>query len=366
MSGGSRRTCPNRFRAAVPGEVGHASGGDGGDGQRRDRVVARSRRPGDRRRRRRATGPTLRFPPKSWPRPTSRRRPRCPLRRRGRRGAPGVDVPAVGRPAVTWADERDRERAGLRGRRGGRAGALVTRRPSAPTRRPPRGEVATSRGPRTACRPLRRSGEGRGGAPPRHPRERHPALARRTPPAGVHVPTRLGAEHPQPLRGALPAACSRGPLPPVLPLPSGLHLQTVHADDVADAYRRVVLGDPLARSTSPRSRCSTRPLAAPSARARWPCRPRRFAPPRASPGGCGCSPPSPAGWTWGWPSRSWTRCASVGELGWEPTHTADAALLELLEGIRDHAGAPTPPLDPGAGGRLRIGELLSGVGSRSR
>ena len=54
------------------------------------------------------------------------------------------------------------------------------------------------------------------------------------------------------------------------------------------------------------------------------------------------------------------------ELGWAPRHDADAALLELLEGMRDGAGAPTPPLDPGTGGPLRLRELLTGVGGRSR
>jgi UDP-glucose 4-epimerase len=34
------------------------------------------------------------------------------------------------------------------------------------------------------------------------------------------------------------------------------------------------------------------------------------------------------------------------ELGWSPARTADAALLELLDGIRTSAGAATPPLDP--------------------
>ncbi|MBA3300988.1 MAG: NAD-dependent epimerase, partial [Thermoleophilaceae bacterium] len=53
------------------------------------------------------------------------------------------------------------------------------------------------------------------------------------------------------------------------------------------------------------------------------------------------------------------------ELGWEPRKSAEEALLELLEGLRDGAGAPTPPLDPGAGGPLRIKELLQGVGARN-
>jgi nucleoside-diphosphate-sugar epimerase len=33
-------------------------------------------------------------------------------------------------------------------------------------------------------------------------------------------------------------------------------------------------------------------------------------------------------------------------LGWQPRHTSVAALLELLDGIRDRAGTPTPPLAP--------------------
>ena len=49
------------------------------------------------------------------------------------------------------------------------------------------------------------------------------------------------------------------------------------------------------------------------------------------------------------------------ELGWTPRHGGDEALLELIDGIRDGAGSPTPPLHPG-GSRLR--ELLTGVGAR--
>jgi hypothetical protein len=40
--------------------------------------------------------------------------------------------------------------------------------------------------------------------------------------------------------------------------------------------------------------------------------------------------------------------------------------MELLNGNQERAGAPTPPLDPDAGGRCRTGELLSGVGGRTR
>ncbi|MCW3016078.1 MAG: hypothetical protein JWO02_3170, partial [Solirubrobacterales bacterium] len=36
----------------------------------------------------------------------------------------------------------------------------------------------------------------------------------------------------------------------------------------------------------------------------------------------------------------------------------------LLDGLRAGTGAPTPPLAPDAGGRLRVGELLTGIGGR--
>jgi UDP-glucose 4-epimerase len=53
------------------------------------------------------------------------------------------------------------------------------------------------------------------------------------------------------------------------------------------------------------------------------------------------------------------------ELGWEPQHFAGDALLELLEGIREGAGADLPPLRPHAGGRFRQREVTTGVGARS-
>jgi hypothetical protein len=50
------------------------------------------------------------------------------------------------------------------------------------------------------------------------------------------------------------------------------------------------------------------------------------------------------------------------ELGWRPRHSATQALEELLAGLREGAGADTPPLDPRAGGPLRLGEFRTGVG----
>jgi len=77
--------------------------------------------------------------------------------------------------------------------------------------------------------------------------------------------------------------------------------------------------------------------------------------------------PSPPGWVdmaLGVPIMSSQRART--ELGWTPRHTAGEALLELLDGIRDSAGADTPRLDPDAGGRFRAREILSGLGARER
>jgi hypothetical protein len=52
------------------------------------------------------------------------------------------------------------------------------------------------------------------------------------------------------------------------------------------------------------------------------------------------------------------------ELGWEPEHSADEALLDLLEGLRSGAGLDTPPLSRGTSGPFRIREILTGVGGR--
>jgi UDP-glucose 4-epimerase len=73
--------------------------------------------------------------------------------------------------------------------------------------------------------------------------------------------------------------------------------------------------------------------------------------------------PTPPGWVdlaLGVPIMSSSRARE--ELGWKPRHSARDALLELLGGTRDGAGADTPTLDPHAGGRFRSGEVRSGVG----
>jgi nucleoside-diphosphate-sugar epimerase len=77
--------------------------------------------------------------------------------------------------------------------------------------------------------------------------------------------------------------------------------------------------------------------------------------------------PTPPGWldlALGVPIMDSSRARN--ELGWEPRRTSGEALLELLEGMREGAGLPTPPLSPGGNGPLRVREIIgTRVGGRS-
>jgi UDP-glucose 4-epimerase len=75
--------------------------------------------------------------------------------------------------------------------------------------------------------------------------------------------------------------------------------------------------------------------------------------------------PSPPGWldmALAVPIMDTTRARE--ELGWEPRHTAEGAFEELLAGLRDDEGGPTPPLDADAGGTMRTNEIRTGIGAR--
>jgi nucleoside-diphosphate-sugar epimerase len=164
----------------------------------------------------------------------------------------------------------------------------------------------------------------------------------------------------------LPSPLLRRSLLPVIPAIPRLALQAVHAGDVAEAYR-LAATEPYARGAYniaaepvldvPRLARLTgaRPVAVPAglvravAGATWRLRLQ----------------PTPPGWLdmgLAGPLMDTTRARE--QLGWTPRRGADEALVELMEGMRDAAGGATPPLDPGAGGPLRIRELLSGVGRR--
>jgi len=163
----------------------------------------------------------------------------------------------------------------------------------------------------------------------------------------------------------LPNPLVRRALIPVVPRAERLVFQAVHSLDVGEAYRLAAVGDargpfnvaaePVldgarlsellgARAVSVQP-STLRALAAASWRLRL-------------------QPASPS-WldlAFGVPTLDSTRARE--ELGWVPRRSADAALLELLDGLREGAAMDTPPLEAGAGGPLRVRELLTGVGGR--
>jgi nucleoside-diphosphate-sugar epimerase len=161
----------------------------------------------------------------------------------------------------------------------------------------------------------------------------------------------------------VPGSLARADAIPVVPKVKRLRTQAVHADDVAQAYRLAVVGDargpfnlavdPVLDADALAAILQARPVRVPTgllkagAAATW-----RLHLQPVSPGWLDLALQSPlldAG-------------RARAELGWRPRRNATEALQELLAGLREGAGAPTPPLDPRAGGPLRLGEFRTGVG----
>jgi UDP-glucose 4-epimerase len=163
----------------------------------------------------------------------------------------------------------------------------------------------------------------------------------------------------------LPTPLMRPGLLPVVPDVPRLRVQAVHSLDVGEAYRLALTGD---------ARGAFNIVAEPVLDAAQLARLLRAQPVRL--GGKSARAaldlayrlrlqPSPPGWldlARAVPLLDASRARE--QLGWQPTRTADEALLELLAGLRDRAGLETPPLASGSGGPIRLRELLTGVGAR--
>ena len=163
----------------------------------------------------------------------------------------------------------------------------------------------------------------------------------------------------------LPSPLVRRELIPIVPDLPGLRFQAVHADDVAEAYRLAVVGqasgafnvaaEPVLDPEALGELLGARPVRVPPTAVRrladltWRLR---------------LQPTSP-GWVdmaLGVPIMDTTRARN--ELGWTPRRGATDALLELIDGLREGAGGPTPPLDRDAGGPWRTRELATGIGAQ--
>ena len=163
----------------------------------------------------------------------------------------------------------------------------------------------------------------------------------------------------------LPNPAVRRALIPVVPRTERLVFQAVHSLDVGEAYRLAALGDargafnvaaePVLDPDVLGELLDAKPVGVragvlrSAAAVSWRLR---------------LQPTDPS-WVdmgLGVPVMDTTRART--ELGWTPRYGADEALLELLDGMREGADYPTPPLERGAGGPLRVRELLTGVGGR--
>jgi UDP-glucose 4-epimerase len=163
----------------------------------------------------------------------------------------------------------------------------------------------------------------------------------------------------------LPAKLLKPGRIPVLPLPDRLWVQCVHAADVAEAYRLAATTDAQGAfnvAADPVLDPGTLARTLKSRRIEVPERPLRIA---ADLSFRAHLQPAPPGWLdmgLAVPTMDTTRAHT--ELGWTPRYTSTEALLELLEGMRNPVGAPTPPLEPHAGGPARIKEFTTGVGQK--
>jgi nucleoside-diphosphate-sugar epimerase len=163
----------------------------------------------------------------------------------------------------------------------------------------------------------------------------------------------------------LPSPLVRRRLIPVVPKVERLRFQAVHSHDVGEAYRLAAVRDvrgafnvaaePVLDPDELARLLGARPVPVPAAALRaaaWVTWKLRLQ-------------PTPPGWVdmaLAVPIMDVTRART--ELGWQPRHTAGEALLELLDGLRDGAGLPTPPLDPATTAPARAGEARTGVGAR--
>jgi nucleoside-diphosphate-sugar epimerase len=161
-----------------------------------------------------------------------------------------------------------------------------------------------------------------------------------------------------------PRSVVRPNLIPIVPQHERLRVQAVHSEDVARAYALAVVGD---------ARGAFNVAAEPVIDGRVLAELLGARAVRISPGLLRHAAdltwkahlqPTPPGWLdmgLAVPIMDIGRARE--ELGWSPRHSATEALREVLEGLRQGAGLPTPPLDPHSGGPLRVRELLSGVGA---
>ena len=153
---------------------------------------------------------------------------------------------------------------------------------------------------------------------------------------------------------------------PIVPRHPRLRFQAVHADDVADAYRRAIVGEargafnvaaePVLDGEALGRLLNARPIPVPAPVLRG-ARGRRL-PPAPDPDAAGLGRHGPRR-----PAHGHHAGARGARLA---AHRATPATRcsSCSTASGPQAGSPTPTLEPGGDGRLRSREILSGVGAR--
>lgn len=165
----------------------------------------------------------------------------------------------------------------------------------------------------------------------------------------------------------VPSPLLRRGLLPVVPAVRGLRFQAVHAADVADAYRRAIIGEsrgafniaaePVLEADAFAKALAARPLHV---------SPRLVRAAMAAAFYLRLQPTPPGWFDLGMRAPLLDSRRAREELGWVPEHNGEDTLRELIDGIRDNAGAPTPPLDPEESGPLRAREVATLAGEREQ
>jgi nucleoside-diphosphate-sugar epimerase len=163
----------------------------------------------------------------------------------------------------------------------------------------------------------------------------------------------------------LPGRLADPRLIPLLPLPRRLVVQCVHTEDVAQAYRLAATTDARGAFNVAADPVLDHPTLSRALGAKVVEVPARALRVAADLSWRAHLQPTPSGWVdmgLAVPVMDTRRART--ELGWAPRHSATDTLLELLAGFRDPVGAPTPPLEPHAGGPARVKEFATGVGQK--
>lgn len=162
----------------------------------------------------------------------------------------------------------------------------------------------------------------------------------------------------------LPTSLAQPRMIPLVPSHRRLCFQALHSLDAAEAFRLA-----LHKKVRGAFNIAAEPVLDPAVLGRLLSAVAVPVQPRVLRGLVGASwklrlQPSPPGWldlALGVPIMDTARARA--ELRWSPRYESGDALLELLDGLRANTGLDTPPLDPDRSGRLRVRELIDGIGA---